>query len=72
MFVSFCRNYAKVDLADGGKTCAEWIEALSAAECDRYRDAAGYSPQQGDLIFLDCNEDGQADQMGFVAEVRCV
>lgn len=70
MFVSFCLDYANVELTDGGKSCTKWIETLNAKECNRYHDAVGYSPKQGDLIFVDSDEDGQADRMGFVAEVN--
>ena len=69
MFVSFCLDYAKVELPDGGKTCADWIRSLSAKECARYHDAKDYAPKQGDLVFLDSDKDGQADRMGFVAEL---
>lgn len=69
MFVSFCLDYAKVELPDGGKTCADWIKSLSAKECARYHDAKDYAPKQGDLVFLDSDKDGQADRMGFVAEL---
>lgn len=69
MFVSFCLDYAKVELPDGGKTCVDWIKSLSAKECARYHDATDYAPKQGDLVFLDSDKDGQADRMGFVAEL---
>lgn len=69
MFVSFCLDYAKVELPDGGKTCADWIKSLSAKECARYHDAKDYAPKQGDIVFLDSDKDGQADRMGFVAEL---
>lgn len=69
MFVSFCLDYARVELPDGGKTCADWIRSLSAKECARYHDAKDYAPKQGDIVFLDSDKDGQADRMGFVAEL---
>ena len=52
MFASFCLHYAGVAQADVpyAAGCAYWTERLTDAGL--YRDAGGYTPKTGDLVFL--------------------
>ncbi|MBQ7841299.1 MAG: LPXTG cell wall anchor domain-containing protein [Lachnospiraceae bacterium] len=69
MFVSFCLHYAEVTGMPLDSEIAGWIESLSSEEYELYYEAADYSPQTGDLIFLDENMDGTADHVALVAEL---
>lgn len=64
MFVSFCLHYAEVEGIDPQQDCEQWRTNLN--EAGIYYCADAYSPVPGDIIFLDWNEDGMADQVGIV------
>lgn len=68
MFVSFCLNYA--DIPESAipyeASCQRWIKATSGS---LYYSASDYTPQKGDLIFFDWDNDGHSDHVGLVASV---
>lgn len=70
MFASFCLHYAGVAQADVpyAAGCAYWTERLTDAGL--YRDAGGYTPKTGDLVFFDTDGDGASDHVGIVTELR--
>lgn len=70
MFASFCLHYAGVAQADFpyAAGCAYWTERLTDAGL--YRDAGGYTPKTGDLVFFDTDGDGASDHVGIVTELR--
>lgn len=61
MFASFCLHYAGVAQADVpyAAGCVYWTERLTDAGL--YRDAGGYTPKTGDLVFFDTDGDGASD-----------
>ena len=70
MFCSFCLHYAGVDrnlmpLASG---CEAWVSSLTEKELYHELDS-GYVPKAGDLVFINSDEDADADHVGFVFEV---
>ena len=71
MFVSFCVNYAGTEEVPQDSVCDSYIEKLQSAEL--YREAAGYLPKPGDIVFMDWNRaDGvttDVDHAGLVAEI---
>ena len=70
MFASFCLHYAGVAQADVpyAAGCAYWTERLTDAGL--YRDAGGYTPKTGDLVFFDTDGDGASDHVGIVTELH--
>lgn len=74
MFVSFCLNYAgiPVDVMPQEADVQDWIALLSGqvedSDFDLYTAAEDYVPLPGDLVFLDTDEDGEADHVGMVAQ----
>ena len=66
MFVSFCLHYAEVEGIAPHQDCQEWLDALQDAGI--YRSAGEYAPVPGDILFLDRDEDGLADQAGIVED----
>lgn len=70
MFVSFCLYHADIpeDSIPYEKSSFEWSEKLK--ERNMYADAAGYSPQTGDIIFFDCDNDEAADHVGLVEKIK--
>ena len=68
MFVSFCIHYADVEDMPLNSDCGLWITELE--ELERYRAAdSGYTPEAGDLIFFDLEQDGLSDRVGLVSEL---
>lgn len=67
MFASFCLHYAGVEEMPLDSSCQNWIVALMEQEL--YHTADTYTPDCGDLIFFDWDEDGTADHVGIVAEI---
>lgn len=68
MFASFCLNYAEVDGMPLHRTVRYWIEDLRNEEL--YHKVHTYEPIPGDLIFFDITQDGTADHVGLVFEVK--
>lgn len=70
-FVSFCLSYAKVPAEAFPWDAAgeSWIEPLCDPEKGYalYKKAAEYTPNPGDLVFFDTDEDGEADHVGVVS-----
>ena len=71
MFVSFCLYYAGISRQSVpyASDCAGWVETLAGEAWGLYRGMEGNSPQKGDIVFLDTDADGSADQAGLVASV---
>ncbi len=70
MFVAFCLNYAGIstDYLPINSGAEAWIVDLKNA--DLYQDAAVYEPKEGDLVFLDQEEeDGLADHVGIITSL---
>ena len=71
MFVSFCLYYAGISRQSVpyASDCAGWMGTLAGEAWGLYRSMEGNSPQKGDIVFLDTDADGSADQAGLVASV---
>ena len=75
MFVSFCLNYAGVNVISPESDSEAWVQLLSDEEYDLYVPASEDDPWPGNLIFFDREpelEEGAepvADHVGLVAEV---
>lgn len=71
MFVSFCLYYAGISRQSVpyASDCAGWVGTLAGETWGLYRSMEGNSPQKGDIVFLDTDADGSADQAGLVASV---
>ena len=71
MFVSFCLYYAGISRQSVpyASDCAGWVGTLSGEAWGLYRSMEGNSPRKGDIVFLDTDADGSADQAGLVASV---
>ena len=71
MFVSFCLYYAGISRQSVpyASDCADWVGTLAGETWGLYRSMEGNSPQKGDIVFLDTDADGSADQAGLVASV---
>ncbi len=67
MFAHFCISYAGVESMPFSADCQEWKVALENATL--YQAVQEYSPQAGELLFLDENTDGLADRVGIVTEI---
>lgn len=68
MFASFCLHYAGVADFPLDGDCGAWIERLSKEPYQRYHAAGTYTPEPGDLVFFDWNNNDYADHVGIVAE----
>ncbi len=66
MFVAFCLHYAGISEDDFPVNSGAYAWAVQLAEADLYAAVDDYTPNAGDLIFLDTDEDGKADQVGIV------
>ena len=66
MYVSFCLHYAGVPESafpqEAG--CGSWVRALQAHGL--YRAPGEYTPQSGDLVFFDWQQNGQPDHVGIL------
>lgn len=69
MFASFCLHYAEVRDFPLDADCGAWIETLSKEPYALYHEAGTYTPEPGDLVFFDWNNNHSADHVGIVAEV---
>ena len=71
MFISFCLNYADIPKEEipYETNCQQWIEALEKEDYNLYRKAEDYTPEPGDLIFFNLDEDSDSDHVGIVTEV---
>ena len=71
MFTGFCLYYAGIstDYLPVNSGAEAWIVDLTKAEL--YQDAAAYEPKEGDLVFLDQEEnDGLADHVGIISSLK--
>ena len=68
MFVSFCLHYAQVPDVPHQASCHMWVRTLETQGI--YADAETYTPQPGDIVFIDWNADGYADHVGLVEEIK--
>ncbi len=70
MFVSFCLHYSNINNVDELK--AAGAEALRLAWQSRYVYAAyeEYTPERGDIVFIDNDEDSVADTAGIILSVE--
>lgn len=66
-FVLFSMEYAKIDIIPNDMNIENWISVLKDESNGLFREINGYIPTDGDLIFLDSDEDGTADLAGIVA-----
>ena len=68
MFASFCLHYAGIPETDVpyGSDCEVWAADLERAKL--YKQADKYSPQAGDVVFFDTDEDGIPDAAGIFIE----
>ena len=66
MYVSFCLHYAGVPESafpqEAG--CGSWVRALQAHGL--YRAPGEYTPQSGDIVFFDWQQNGQPDHVGIL------
>ncbi len=65
-FMLFCLNYAGVDsdILPQAEDCSAWKALLK--ENDLYKEADDYTPQAGDIVFLDTDEDDVEDRVAVV------
>jgi len=68
MFVAFCLEYAQIteEYIPYETDAADWAEALKDAGC--YADTS-YVPAIGDLVFVDKDQDGEADHVGILNRI---
>ncbi len=70
MFASFCLNYAGIDSENFPYEASCYRYIMELQSLDLYREAEStYTPNKGDLIFFDMNEDSKSDHVGIVKEV---
>ena len=69
LFVLFCLNYAGVPQSElpVNADIAAWVSALKDAGF--FKEAEVYSPNAGDLVFADGDNDGIADHVGVITSV---
>lgn len=69
MFTAFCLHYADIPRSamPYDANCGVWVDLLKAN--DQFREADGYTPVPGDIIFFDYNNSRQADHVGIVYSV---
>ena len=67
LFASFVLHYANLTDFPLSADAAPWAQML--ADRGLYHKAAGYMPQAGDLVFLDTDGDGTADDTALVDSV---
>lgn len=67
-FASFCLHYAGISESEFPRSndCGKWISRLNGRGL--YASAYQYEPEAGDLIFLDGDNDGEADCVGVVVK----
>lgn len=66
MFVSFCLHYSNIN--NGSELKSAGAESLRLAWENRYVYSAAdnYSPQRGDIVFIDSDADNSADTVGII------
>lgn len=66
MYVSFCLHYAGVPESTFPQEagCGSWVRALQARGL--YRAPGEYTPQSGDIVFFDWQQNGQPDHVGIL------
>ncbi len=69
MFASFCLNYAGVPTEDFPEAAGAYAWMAELQRTELYEEAADLTPSAGDLVFLDSDADGQADQVAVVTSV---
>ena len=67
LFVSFCLEYAGVKNFPAAGDAAQWRQQLEAQQMFAPLSGA-FAPDNGDLIFVDADLDGEADRVGIAAE----
>lgn len=69
-FLFFDLYHAGINFTDFPyeETCPEWIAALNSYEL--YRAAGEYTPNPGDMVFVDTDGDGEADRVGVASKVE--
>lgn len=69
-FLFFDLYHAGINFTDFPyeETCPEWIDSLY--HHGLYRAAGEYTPNPGDLVFVDTDGDGEADRVGVASEVE--
>lgn len=69
MFVMFCLEYAEItdQYMPYEMDSAAWIEILT--EKGLYVEAGDYTPAAGDLVFVDTDQDEEADHVGILSEM---
>lgn len=70
MFAAFVLHYAGISKNDFpvNSGCQAWIMGLKQKEL--YGSGGSYEPNYGDLVFLDLDEDSQADHVGIVVDLE--
>lgn len=66
LFVSFCLEYAGVKDFPAAGDPAQWRQQLEAQQM--FAPIGAFAPDNGDLIFVDADLDGEADRVGIAAE----
>lgn len=69
MFASFCLNYARIDTETFPESSGAYAWIVKLEESGLYATAGDYTPVVGDLIFLDTNDDIEADCVGIVTAI---
>lgn len=69
MFVAFCLEYADIPTTDFPRdaACDFWAEELQS--WGLYQNASTYTPEPGDLIFYNWDEDPYAEHIGIVTDI---
>lgn len=68
MFAAFCFHYAGIQGYPVESSPEKWMEQL--IESGLYSDASLLSPENGELVFLDDNQDGKAEHVGIISEIK--
>ena len=66
MFVSFCLHYANINNDEELKSAGAQAMRLAWQNRGAYVAADSYSPQRGDLVFFDDDEDGDSDSTAII------
>ncbi len=70
MFAAFCLNYAGLSDADFPVNSGAEAWTVDLKKADMYADASDYTPQAGDLIFLDTDADGKTDAVDIIEDIE--
>lgn len=66
MFLSFCLHYSNINNDSELKGAGAEAMRLAWQERNIYKPAAEYTPQRGDVVFLDADGDGVSDTTGII------